>query len=88
MGVGLMRGFPFIDYAFSGEADVIFPRFAESVLNGIRPPAYNGVIARDPTTGDVMVPPTWVSPVDVLDNLPYPDFDDYFKQIYQTRVMC
>ncbi len=46
MGVELLRQFREIDYVFLGEADETFPKLAEAVLNGQRPPFLSGVVAR------------------------------------------
>ena len=34
MGEQLCRSFPFVDYAFSGDADISFLEFAKGILNG------------------------------------------------------
>ncbi|WP_109117058.1 RiPP maturation radical SAM C-methyltransferase [Azospirillum sp. TSO22-1] len=81
MGLALMRAFPFVDYAFSGEADDTFAPFTEAVLAGAEPADAPGIIRRDPATGAPVPPRAWAAPVENLDALPYPDFDDYFAQL-------
>lgn len=64
MGEELAR-FPHVDYVFDGEADLTFPTFCESVLNGGKPPA--GKLVR-------------CTPVESLEELGIPDYDDFLTQ--------
>lgn len=64
MGAELLRAFPWIDYVCSGEADESFVPLLRRILDGAAP-------VRQVIEG---------APVEDLDNLPYPDFDDYFAQ--------
>jgi ribosomal peptide maturation radical SAM protein 1 len=70
MGHQLVRSFPFVDYAFSGDGDVSFPLFLEALRHG-EIPALPGVSRRGAPTPP---PPMRTD----LDSLPYPDFSDYF----------
>jgi ribosomal peptide maturation radical SAM protein 1 len=75
MGVALLKAFPFVDLAFSGEADESFPavlaaRRAGEPLDEIAGVAMAGGPAR----------PAPVGRVHDLDSVPVPDFSDYFEQ--------
>ena len=89
MGVELMRIFPLVDYAFLSEADLSFPKVIEQILAGRRVQLPPGVAGRPGATeprpafdGD---PSVVVCPDDGrycnLNDLPYPDFDDYFERL-------
>lgn len=94
MGVELLRQFPAIDYVFLGEADLTFPPVVEQILQGrpgVVPP---GVVGRNsraaeppPTCRDL---PPALDPgrfmVRNLDELPYPDFDDYFRRLADSSL--
>jgi ribosomal peptide maturation radical SAM protein 1 len=78
MGVQLHRSFPFIDYVFSGEADIAFPRLIEALREGQDVHPIPGLISRrDGNTSFADLHPERVRD---LDTLPYPDYDDYFEQ--------
>lgn len=80
MGVALHRAFPFVDYAFSGEADKSFPLFIEH-LNSELPleeiGKIKGVIYRA-GNGETMYSGQ-AELVRQMDELPIPDFSDYFQ---------
>jgi ribosomal peptide maturation radical SAM protein 1 len=78
MGIELSRQFPFLDYVFSGEADLTFPVFVNNILNGNTVEQLPGVIYRN--CDEVLVPIQLTAPVQNLDDLPYPVFDDFFHQ--------
>ncbi len=80
MGAALMACFPFIDFVFSGEADHHFPAFAEAILADASHLPLTSVISRDTPGGAVRHPMSWGVPVDNMDALPYPNFDDFFAQ--------
>jgi ribosomal peptide maturation radical SAM protein 1 len=66
MGGELLKAVPFIDYVFSGEADFEFAGFAEAYLK----------------TGEL--PDRKViecTPVKDMNQVPYPDYSDYFNQL-------
>ncbi len=91
MGLGLHRSFPFLDYVFSGEADLSLPRVVQALRDGQPATDVPGVISR---VGGASVY-TRLTPdrVKDLDDLPYPDFSDYFEQLglldqrYATGVL-
>lgn len=79
MGLQLHESFPFLDYVFTGESDVSFPRLVREVLNGGSDcGAGSGYVYRD---GRASVDTGTVPLLHDLDVLPYPNFDDYFRQL-------
>ena len=74
MGAQLLRSFASVDFVCSGEADRSFVQLLEHVLGGA-PGSIPGVLCRDGDRG----PPG--QPIEDMDALPIPDFDEYFRQI-------
>lgn len=73
MGAELQRQFPEIDCVFSGEADRTFPEAVQDWLNAR---CHDGTIAE--TEARI----GWqLGPIDNLDTLPCPNFDDYFARL-------
>lgn len=83
MGEAILRCFPFVDYVFTGEADVSFPEFV--VRRARRRPFSDlkGIVYRN---GRAVVSTGLPDPVADMDALPFPDYDDYFAQLGQTEV--
>lgn len=88
MGAELLRQFAEIDYVFLGEADLTFPSVVEQILAGRKVEQLPGVVGRE----SVSAPPSGDGPnvsmdhqdrnmVQNLDQLAYPDFDDYFARL-------
>ncbi len=75
MGRAVVRNFPWVDYAVSGEADELFPRFCQELLTGPPQPA-EGLFHREWDT-----PAESRATVASLEELPRPDFDDYFRTL-------
>jgi len=84
MGMQLHRSFPFIDFAFSGAADVSFPAFIERKQNGGDLTSIPGVVSR--RAGSTECCPTMPEKIEDLDGLPYPNYDDYFAQYAQYHL--
>ena len=77
MGQALLRLFPFLDWVCNGEADISFPR-AVCRWSERRPPeGINGISFR--SNGKIITQGSGSSPR--MDDLPYPDFDDYFRAL-------
>jgi len=78
MGVALKRLFPFVDYVCSGEADLSLPALIDALAEGRDPSTIPGVIS-EANGGRGAAP----SPERVrhLDDLPVPDFSDYFGTV-------
>jgi ribosomal peptide maturation radical SAM protein 1 len=80
MGKEFVRALPFIDYAVAGEGDRIFPRMIECLGRGESPLGLPGVVGRRP---DGLVDGGAASPVKDLDELPDPDYDEYFATLFR-----
>ncbi|MEV8092656.1 RiPP maturation radical SAM C-methyltransferase [Streptomyces nigra] len=78
MGQELHRSFPFVDIVCSGEADESFPAVLSSLSSrrGADLRAIPGIVYRDGRETVSTGPPCVVTK---LDELPYPDFDDFFR---------
>jgi ribosomal peptide maturation radical SAM protein 1 len=85
MGLELHRQFPFVDYVCSGEGDKIFPELVEALLAGRPAPRAPGLISRiaGPTIVGASI---GAAPVLQLDELPFPDYDDYFEQLRASSL--
>lgn len=82
MGLELHRCFPFVDYAFSGEADESFPAFVRLFLSNHLTrrvcATIPGLIYRSQGESVSAKP---AEPVENLDSLPIPDYSDYFRDL-------
>jgi len=78
MGIELIRQFPFIDAVVSGEGELIFPLLVKRGLLGERFDDLQGVYTR----GNIGVNGYHSNAPSVrnMDALPFPEFDDFFKQ--------
>ena len=86
MGLELHRQFPFVDYACSGEADESFPMLVRCVLAGEADGGDHpipGVIYRaqgeSVATGQAEL-------LRRMDDLPVPDYSDYFRDLEESTV--
>ena len=77
MGVELMRSNTFIDLAVSGEGDVAFPMLLSALAAGTQVAVIPGVISRD---GHAVVVTAPAPPLINLDDLPVPDYVEYFDR--------
>lgn len=84
MGLTLFRSFSFLDAVFCGEADATFPAYLSALRAGGPDVPMDGVFAR--AGGRELVSTTSSVPVEDLDGLPFPDYDDYFAQIRQSPL--
>ncbi len=75
MGPGLLDAYDCIDAVCSGEGEAAFPLLVRSVLDGKAIHSAGGMTVRRSTGSPVSVPGV------VMDALPYPDFDDYYRAI-------
>lgn len=87
MGVELVRQFPFVDAVVSGEGDLVFPELAARVLKGSSTDALPGVYTRRnlPVLRANPHPPN-APMVRDMDALPYPEYDDYYRQYRAARL--
>jgi ribosomal peptide maturation radical SAM protein 1 len=78
-GLELLRQFGYVDAVVSGPGDVVFPEIVQRVLDGRSLDGLCGVWARQPALppatalGDAPAPAH-------LDDLPYPEVDDFFAE--------
>ena len=79
MGVALLRQFPFVDLAFSGEADQSFPAVLAARAAGLPVDGIAGVTAAG-APGRRRRAPAAATSVARLDDVPFPDFDAFFEQ--------
>lgn len=77
MGLAWMQAAPYIDLAVSGEADRAFARLLTILSEGGDPLDTPGILAR--RGNEVMTGPPG-TPLDDLNELPIPDFQEYFER--------
>ena len=79
MGLQLLKSFSWIDYVCCGESDISFPKLLDHIfhdgpiVDGILEQGKSNAVAKSDAIQD-------------LDALPYPDFDDYFAALEQSKV--
>jgi ribosomal peptide maturation radical SAM protein 1 len=83
MGVALQAQFPFVDLAFSGEADVSFPAVLEARRDGRGVAGIRGVTA---STRNQLAERAGPERVQNLDELPVPEFAPFYEQLRQSEV--
>lgn len=99
MGIELLRQFPSIDYVFLGEADLTLPTLVGRILEGGPVEIPTGVVARQPKPsaaardpsppdgpGGLLVPDPARWMLRNMDELPCPDFDDYFQRLGRSPL--
>jgi ribosomal peptide maturation radical SAM protein 1 len=84
MGETLLTQFEFLDYVFSGEVDFSFPEFVRRRSVGASMADLPGVVYRD-ERGHIIKGPAAV-PLEDLNVLPTPDYDDYVADRESTDV--
>jgi len=77
MGLEYVRRVDCVDYAVIGEGDVAFPELLAALATGADPGAVPGVACR---TGDTVSATPARPPYGRLDDLPPPDYDEYFAR--------
>ncbi len=80
MGVELLRTFDFIDFVCLGEGDLLLPEFVQRLRTGHSMQNLSGLAFRK--GGEVYVCASIPVGVQDLDSLPFPDYDDFFKQYF------
>lgn len=85
MGVATRRNFPWVDFVVSGEADELIVPFVRSLLadgrEAVPPPGVIGAACE--TRGDASAPRASVWS---LDDVPTPDYDDYFRALERAPL--
>jgi ribosomal peptide maturation radical SAM protein 1 len=77
MGLELVRSIDCVDFAVVGEGDVAFPALLDALAAGGEPGAIPGVARR---VGDTVVATPPAPPLHRLDDLPAPDYGEYFER--------
>jgi len=80
MGAETVRQFSFVDAAVSGEAEVVLPQLAARVLKGEIVDGLQGVRTRETIDADFLNGHFGNAIAPVMDELPHPDYGDYFDQ--------
>jgi len=83
MGLELHRRFAFVDYVCSGESEVSLPALIECVRRRRAPIDVPGVVYRK--DGDSVLTPAGPL-IENLDDLPVPDYEDYFRDLAASGV--
>jgi ribosomal peptide maturation radical SAM protein 1 len=84
MGAEQHRQFPFIDYICSGEADWLFPELVLRLGSGRSIEDLPGLVYR--SNGKTVANGNHATPIQNLDSLPYPNFDDFFTQLEESGL--
>jgi ribosomal peptide maturation radical SAM protein 1 len=84
MGRELLRQFPFIDAVISGPGEMVITPLIEGILNGRGVSNLRGVLTQQHTATGGMVDNA-PQPAH-MDDLPVPEFDDYFAQLKLARI--
>ncbi|MFY9823500.1 MAG: RiPP maturation radical SAM C-methyltransferase [Thermoanaerobaculia bacterium] len=90
MGVTTHRCFDWVDFVVSGEADLLFPDLIQAILERGRDVPQKdlpfGTIGPEARRSPELVatPPRVV--LQKLDEVPVPDFDDYFEQVERSEL--
>lgn len=82
MGGALIESFDFLDFVFSGEVDHSFPEFVSALATRSAMEEIAGLYYRD-QEGQVAAGPR-ASPVQDMETLPVPDYDDYVLELERT----
>lgn len=77
MGLELLRRLEYIDFIVTGEGDVAFPELVAALAVGTDPAEVPGVARRD---GSTVAATVSRPPYGCLDDLPAPDYDEYFAR--------
>ena len=83
MGPAYLEAFDWVDYAILGEADSAFGDFLGAIASGRDPLTIPGVAGR--VRGRVVVNRA-SSPVRTMDDLPVPQYDEYFERVSTLEV--
>ncbi len=84
MGLELVRSVESIDLAVTGEADASFPRLLRALAAGADPATVPGVSRR---AGDRLVSAAPEPPDGDLDDLPAPDYSEYFERAERLNLL-
>lgn len=86
MGAETVRQFPFVDATVSGEGDLVISELVRRVLSGASVDDLPGVRTQSNVTASFETMHFSNAPTVLrMDDLPFPDYDDYFEQFETTR---
>src|SRR5205085_9603541 len=85
MGAAWMEAVPWIDFAVNGEADYAFPALLRALCHGGDPLAVPGVIGR---RGGIVTAGQPGVPLETLDDLPIPDYREYFERAEDLGLLA
>ena len=83
MGPAYLEAFDWVDYAILGEADSAFGDFLGAIASGRDPLTIPGVAGR---VGGRVVVNRASSPAKTMDDLPVPQYDEYFERVSTLEV--
>ncbi len=83
MGRGLLEAFPWIDAAVSGESEAVAPALFQALREGADVPYLPGVARR---VGDRAAPAPPEGKRSAMDDVPRPDFDEYFERLGRSPI--
>jgi ribosomal peptide maturation radical SAM protein 1 len=83
MGMELVRSVDCVDFAVIGEGDTAFPRLLGALAAGEDPARIPGIARRE---GDRVVATSPAAPHTRLDDLPTPDYSEYFERAKRLGV--
>jgi ribosomal peptide maturation radical SAM protein 1 len=90
MGVTTHRSFDWVDFVVSGEADLLFPDLVQAILEGGRDVPQKdlpfGTIGPGARRSPELVAPPPRVVLQKLDEVPVPNFDDYFEQMGRSEL--
>lgn len=81
MGLQMIRSFPWIDYICTGEGDDVVPGFLHRLIRRNDPDPPHGILRQG--FADALRVPT---PVSRMDELPVPDFQDFFDGLGRSGL--
>src|SRR5918911_22763 len=82
MGLQLLRSFNWIDYVYTGEGDLVFTELLQNLLRDgdVNKPIHG--ILRQGESMELTTP----EPIREMDDLPIPDYSDYFEQVRASSL--
>lgn len=80
MGEAMFRGYPEFDAVVVGPGEIAFPQLVREIEAGAGEIRIPGVYWRAARTGTGPAADPGVAPEPAMDDLPIPDFDDYFER--------
>ena len=85
MGAALHASFPWVDCVVRGEGEVVFPTLVRDILAGAPPSEQPGLCFR---RGETQVVCAEAAPDVVMDDVPLPDFDEYFAHVEASPIQA